>query len=211
MRSPVRHARPVHRLRRAPPGAADRALRASMVRGADAAGGARRDGQGRRAMPHADRDRRAAHDKVRIRPRARNRRRFDPANEPRPGRRHSGGKEDRRHGGSALRADRAPSLLRAGRRRGQYSARDVQPEFPHSREHRALGRLPRRRSSRGRSAGRTATSSRRTSPALASSSTRRSPSPILGRGTTCTSCRDPRRSGRRSERPLGSGEGSGLA
>ena len=85
-------------------------------------------------------------------------------------------------GGSALRADRAPSLLRAGRRRGQRPARGVQPEFPHPREHRALGRLPWPRSSRSRSAGRTALSSRRTSPGLASSSTRRSPSPILGTG-----------------------------
>ena len=58
-------------------------------------------------MPHADRDRRAADDEVRIRPGARNRRRLDPADEPRPRRRHPGGEEDRRHGGSALRADRA--------------------------------------------------------------------------------------------------------
>ena len=39
-------------------------------------------------VPHADRDRRAADDQVRVRPRARNRRRLDPADEPRPGRRH---------------------------------------------------------------------------------------------------------------------------
>ena len=35
-------------------------------------------------------------------------------------------------------------LLRAGRRRRQHPARDLQPEFPDPREHRALGRLPRR-------------------------------------------------------------------
>ena len=51
MRSPVRHPRPVHRLRRAAAGAADRALRAAMVRGADAARGAGGDGQGRGAVP----------------------------------------------------------------------------------------------------------------------------------------------------------------
>ena len=45
-------------------------------------------------------------------------------------------------GGSALRADRAASLLRADRRRGQHPARDLQPELSHPREHRALGRLP---------------------------------------------------------------------
>ena len=64
MRSPVRHARPVHRFRRAAPGAADRALRAAVVRGADAARDAGGDGEGRGAVPHADRDRRAADDEV---------------------------------------------------------------------------------------------------------------------------------------------------
>ena len=60
-----------------------------------------------------------------------------------PRRRHPRGEEDRRDGGGPLRADRAASLLRADRRRGQHPACGVQPELPHPREHRALGRLPR--------------------------------------------------------------------
>ena len=48
LRSAVRHARPVHRLRRQAAGAAAGALRAAVVRGADAAGNAGGDGQGRR-------------------------------------------------------------------------------------------------------------------------------------------------------------------
>ena len=36
------------------------------------------------------------------------------------------------------------SLLRSGRRRSEHPARRLQPEFPDPREHRALGRLPRR-------------------------------------------------------------------
>ena len=51
MRPPVRHPRPVHRLWRAPHGAADRALRAAVVRGADAARGAGGDGPRRGAVP----------------------------------------------------------------------------------------------------------------------------------------------------------------
>ena len=50
--------------------------------------------------------------------------------------------EDRGDGGSPLRPDRPASLLRADRRRSQYPACGLQPEFPHSGEHRALGRLP---------------------------------------------------------------------
>src|SRR4029077_16097397 len=45
MRSSVGAARPVHRLRRASSSAADRGVRALMVRGADAARGAGRDGE----------------------------------------------------------------------------------------------------------------------------------------------------------------------
>ena len=46
-RHPVRHARPVHRVRRAAHGARDRALRSALVRGAGAAGYAGGDGSGR--------------------------------------------------------------------------------------------------------------------------------------------------------------------
>ena len=52
--------------------------------------------------------------------------------------------EDRRHGRGALRADRAAPLLRAGGRRREHPARGVQPELPHARGDRALGRIPRR-------------------------------------------------------------------
>ena len=49
--------------------------------------------------------------------------------------------ENRRHGRSALRADRPASLLRAGGWRGEHSDLDVLAEFSHPGEHRALGRL----------------------------------------------------------------------
>ena len=73
LRPAVRHARPVHRRRRDPPGAAARALRSAVVRGAGAAGHARGDGDGRARDVDPDRHRRAADDEIRVRPRARRR------------------------------------------------------------------------------------------------------------------------------------------
>ena len=60
---------------------------------------------------------------IRVRPRAGAARRLDPADGARPRRRHLGGQEDRRHGGDALRADRAASLLRPDRGRRQHPVR----------------------------------------------------------------------------------------
>ena len=100
---------------------------AALVRGADAAGVPRGDGARRGQHDDPDRDRRAADDEIRIRAGAGDRRRFDPANEPRPRRRPAGGEEDRRDGRGALCADRAASLLRPRRRRRQHPARRVQP------------------------------------------------------------------------------------
>ena len=85
------------------------------------------------------------------------RRRLDPADEPRPGRRAARGQEDRRHGRDPLRPDRPAPLLRAGRRCRQPPARRLLAQLPDPGEHPRLGRLPRARSSRHRSAGRTAT------------------------------------------------------
>ena len=144
LRPPVRHPRPVHPVRRDPPCEAPRAVRPAVVRGADAARDAGGDGAGRARDVDPDRDRRAADDEVRVLPRARDRRRLDPAAEPRPGRRPARGEEDRRHGRGALRPDRAPPLLRPGRRRRQHPAQRVQPELPHPRGDQGLGRLPRR-------------------------------------------------------------------
>ena len=73
-----------------------------------------------RQTSHPHRHRRAALHQVRIRPRAGDRRGVDPADGAGPRRRAAGGQEDRRHGRSALRADRAASLLRAGRGRGEH-------------------------------------------------------------------------------------------
>ncbi len=60
-RPAVRHAWPVHRLRRHPARQAHRALRSAVVRGADAAGDAGGDGAGRARHLDPGRDRRAAH------------------------------------------------------------------------------------------------------------------------------------------------------
>ena len=104
----------------------------------------RGDGAGSARDVDPGRDRRAADDEVRVRPRARDRCSVDPAAEPRPRRRPAGGEEDRGAGRGALRPDRAPSLLRPGRRRGQHPAQRLQPELPHPRGDPRLGRLPRR-------------------------------------------------------------------
>ena len=95
LRPPVRHARAVHGRGRDPAGAAARALRPALVRGADAARDAGGDGAGRPRDLDPDRDRRAADDEARVRPRARGRRRRDPAAEPRSRRRDARGQEDR--------------------------------------------------------------------------------------------------------------------
>ena len=115
LRPPVRDARAVHRRGRDPPGAAARALRSALVRGADAARVARGDGARRARDVDPDRDRRAADDEVRVRARARDGRRVDPADEPRSRRRAARGQEDRRDGGVPLRADRTAPLQRARR------------------------------------------------------------------------------------------------
>src|SRR6516225_3043746 len=65
-------------------------------------------------------------------------RRLEPADEPRQGRRHSRGEEDRRSRGGRSRAARAASVLRPGGGRGQHPARDLQRELSHPRGHRAL-------------------------------------------------------------------------
>ena len=113
-RPPVRHPRPVHRLRRDPPGAAPRALRAALVRGAGAAGDARGDGAGRARhvrIPIATGERLTTkYEFARV---LETGRRLDPADEPRPRRRPAGGQEDRRHGRGPLRPDRPAPLLRA--------------------------------------------------------------------------------------------------
>ena len=87
----------------------------------------------------------------------RDRCRVDPADEPRARRWDPRGEEDRRDGRGALRADRAAPLLRAGRRRGEHPARDVQPELPRARGYPGVGWLPRRDPEDGRFAGRTGT------------------------------------------------------
>ena len=91
-----------------------------------------------------DRDRRATGDQIRVRARAPDRGRLDPADGARESRRPARSEEDRRHGRGALRPDRAAPLLRPDRGRGQHPDRDLQPEFSHTREHPDLGRLPRR-------------------------------------------------------------------
>ena len=91
------------------------------------------------------------------------------------------------------------SLLRAGGRRGEHPARRLQPELPHPRKHRALGRLPRRHpqeadpmggrlrhSARGAGAGRRTRRGGRARPSV-------------GRQATSTSCRASRRCCRRGE------------
>ena len=144
LRSSVRDPRPAHAGRRDPPRAPARALRPALVRGADAARDARGDGQGRARDHDPDRDRRAAHHQVRVRARARDRRRLDPADGARPGRRPARGQEDRRDGRDPLRPDRAPPLLRPDRGRGQHPARGLHAQLPDPREHPDLGRLPQR-------------------------------------------------------------------
>ena len=146
LRPPLRHARAVHRRGRDPHGAPARALRAALVRGADAARVARGDGARRARDVDPDRDRRAADDEVRVRARARDGRRGDPADEPRPRRRPARGA--RRSPGMAEchYAQIAPHLYSGPvDRRGQHPARDLHAELPHPRGHRALGRHPRRR------------------------------------------------------------------
>ena len=59
-----------------------------------------------------------------------------------PRRRPHGGEEDRRHGRDRLCADRAASLLRAGRGRGEHPFLRLAAEFPDPRKHRDLDRLP---------------------------------------------------------------------
>ena len=71
LRPPVRDARAVHRRGRDSHGPAARALRAALVRGADAARVARGDGARGARDVDPDRDRRAAHDEARVRARAR--------------------------------------------------------------------------------------------------------------------------------------------
>src|SRR5262245_34705290 len=69
-------------------------------------------------------------------------RRLDPADGARPGRRHHGGQKDRRHGRGPLCPDRAASLLRSGRGRGEHSFLGDIAQFPDSGKHPDLGRLP---------------------------------------------------------------------
>ena len=122
-RPAVRHAWPVYRLGRHPAGQAARAVRAAVVRGADAAGNAGGDGPGGARHLHPHRHRRAADAPNTSSPAcSQHRRRLDPADGARPRRRHAGGQEDRRHGRGALRPDGAAPLLRPGRRRRQHSA-----------------------------------------------------------------------------------------
>ena len=141
-RPPVRHPWPVHRLGRHPLRQEDRALRSAVVRGADAAGEAGGDGAGGARHLHSGGHRRAPHHQVRVRPRAGMPRSLHPADGAGPRRRHHGGQEDRRHGGSLLCPDRAASLCRPGRGRGQHPLRGLAAQFPDPRKHRDMGRLP---------------------------------------------------------------------
>ena len=143
-RSAVRHARTDDRGRRDPAGAAPGTLRSAVVRGTGAAR-MRPEEMAKVAratsIPIAAGERLATkYDFARLLQRGR---RGDPADESRPRRRIARSQEDRRHGRSAARADRAASVLRAGGRRRQHPAGHLQPELPDSRGHRALGRLSR--------------------------------------------------------------------
>ena len=69
-------------------------------------------------------------------------RRQHPADESRAGRRLARGQEGRGARRSALRANRAASLLRPRGRRGQHSDRDLLAEFSDSGKHPAMGRIP---------------------------------------------------------------------
>ena len=142
LRPALRHPRAVHRTGRDPPGPPPRAVRSPLARGARPARHAGGDGRRRPVDVDPDRDRGAADDEVRVRPRARDGRRADPAAEPRPGGRHPRGQEDRGARRGALRADRAAPLLRARRRGGEHPARRVQRELPRPRGNPRLGRLP---------------------------------------------------------------------
>jgi galactonate dehydratase len=65
------------------------------------------------------------------------------SNEPGQGRRLARGEKSGGIGGSALRADRAASLLRPGGGSGQHSDRDLLAQFLDPRKHPAMGRHPR--------------------------------------------------------------------
>ena len=88
-----------------------------------------------RAVRDPGRHRRAADHQVRVRPRAADRRRLDPADEPGPGRRAARGQEDRRHGRDPLRPDRPAPLLRPGRGCRQPPARRLLAQLPDPGEH----------------------------------------------------------------------------
>ena len=92
-RSSLRHARAVHDIRRDPAGAKDRGLRSAVVRGAGAARDAGGDGGGGAGDENPDRHGRAAYDEIRVRAGASDTGRLDPANEPRPRRRHPRGQK----------------------------------------------------------------------------------------------------------------------
>ena len=129
---------------RDPARAADRALRAALVRGAGAARNARADGAG------------GARDPIPIAAGERLTTKYEFARVLATGAasilqmdlgRVGGLLEAKKIAGMAEAhyAQIAPHLYCGpGRRRRQHPARRLQPEFPHPREHRALGRLPRR-------------------------------------------------------------------
>ena len=104
-----------------------------------------------------------------------------------PRRRPAGGQEDRRHGRVPLRADRAPPLLRPGRRRRQHPARDLHAELPHPGGHRALGRHPCRSAEGADPLGGRLRDAADRARVWASSSTRPSRSRTPTRTRTCTS------------------------
>ncbi len=122
-----------------------------------------------------DRDRRAADDEVRVRPRARDGRRRDPAAEPRPRRRHARGARRSPGMAEAHYAQIAPHLYCGpvvGAANIQLAA--CSPNFLVLEGIRRLGRLPRRDPEDADPLGGRLRRSRRPSPGSASSSTRRS-------------------------------------
>ncbi len=92
-----------------------------------------------RGTQHPHRHRGAACHQMGIRPHHRTARGDRPAARSRPLRRHSGSQEDRCDGGGLPHPDRAALLLRADRRRSEYSARSHPSQFPHPRGDQDLG------------------------------------------------------------------------
>ena len=128
-RPAVRHPRPVHRVGRDPPGPAARALDPLWFEEPTPPETPEQMAKVARftSIPIATGERLTTKYEF---ARVLDRRRLDPADEPRPRRRPAGGEEDRRHGGGALRADRAAPVLRAGGRRGEHPDLDLlHPNF----------------------------------------------------------------------------------